>query len=348
MLINLLILIVGLIVLVVGSHFFVKSAASISKKFGVPEFIIGLTLIAFGTSLPEFVSSIFASLNRESGLVIGNIIGANIANIALILGVASIITKIKIKRDVLEREGYFLLFVSVLLFIIALNNIISRIEGIILLVIFFAYTIFLFEVKPGKGQYNFREFLNYFFRFKYILTVKSRLVSNFNNKKVSSVQKKKVKRLFNIGVVKDFVVLVLGGFAIIFGAKYLVQEAIFFANEFNILPVVIGVLIALGTTMPEMSVAITAARKGLGNIVLGNSIGSCITNSLLILGVAAIIFPLSITNLTVSFLIPSMIFLSILLIVFIKSNLEIRKFEGIIFLILYALFLFLLLSGKFQ
>ncbi|MBU0930186.1 MAG: sodium:calcium antiporter, partial [Nanoarchaeota archaeon] len=127
MIINILLLLIGLVLLVKGSGYFVSSASSIAKKLGISEFVIGLTLVAIGTSLPELVSSIFASIKHESGFVIGTITGANIANIGLVVGIAAIIHRIKTRKQMLIRDGYIMLFSFLLLFIFIFNNIISRI-----------------------------------------------------------------------------------------------------------------------------------------------------------------------------------------------------------------------------
>jgi len=132
---------------------------------------------------------------------------------------------------------------------------------------------------------------------------------------------------------------------VILGANYLVENAVYFANFFKVPQAIIGIFIAIGTTMPEMSVAVAAARKGYGNIIIGNAIGSCVTNTLLILGVAALIFPLTVSKLTMWYTMPFLILMVSLFLLFLKSNWEIRKVEGIVFLTLYLIFLSLLLFG---
>jgi len=340
MIIDALILLLSLIILVKGSGFFVKSAASIAKRMGVSEFVIGLTLIAIGTSLPELVSAIFASIKHESGLVMGNIVGANIANIGLIIGIAAVITALKTRKHMLERDGYFMIFTALLLFVFVIDSKISRIEGLFFLLLFIAYNIFLFETKPEfKQKYHFAEFIKYFYKFKYMITIKDKIISNFNHNKIHSLEIKKIRELFRAALFKDVLMIVFSGYIIIMSANFLIEEAVFFAKILKVPITLIGILMSLGTTMPEMSVAVTAARKGYGNIVIGNSIGSCLSNSLLILGIAALIFPLSVINATKYYTIPFFIFLSILFLIFVKSEWKIERKEGIIFLILYVLFL---------
>ncbi len=340
---TILIFAVGLILLVKGSDFFVKSAASIAKKLGISEFIIGLTLVALGTSIPELASAIVASLKKESGLIIGNIVGANIANIGLITGLAAAIVIIKTKKEMLERDGYIMIFAVIMFYLAILNGVISKIEAAFFLLLYFVYILFLYATESKfRGAYNFKGFIDYFFKFKYIITLKDGLISGVkvNNKSVRLTEIKSLMHLFKEGVVKDLLIIAISGAAIVFGANYFVNGAMFFANLLNIHSTIIGVSIAaLGTTLPELSVALTAARKGYGNIALGTIIGSNITNILLILGIAAIIHPLSIINFTLFYAAPFMVFMSILLLIFIKRKWRIEHFEGIFLLMLYLSFL---------
>ena len=349
--INVVLFVIGLVLLVKGSDFFVKSAASIAKKLGVSEFVIGLTLVAVGTSIPELVSSIIASIKQQSGIVIGNIVGSNIANIGLIIGLAATIRLIKTKQEMLKRDGYIMLFAALLFYVFIFNRIISRIEAIIFMLFYFAYVVFLFGTKPKfKGKYNFKEFIRHFFKFKFLTEIKDNGVSYRNNlegEKIIPIEERKIRILSKAGLVKDFLILIVSGFAVIFGAEYLVDGAIFFADFFNIPKILIGIsLVAVGTSLPELSVSVSAARKGYGDIAIGNIIGSNIVNISFILGVSALIFPLSILNSTLFYETPFMIFMSILLLLFIKSNWEIRRVEGIVFIILYSVFMTILFLGS--
>ena len=360
MLINIILFLVGLVLLIKGSDFFVEASASIAKKLGVSELVIGLTLVALGTSIPELASSVIASLKQHSGLIIGNVIGSNIANIGLIVGIAATITAIKTKEHMLKRDGYIMIFVTVVFYIFMLNNSISRIEAGVFLLFYFAYIVFLFEVEAkDEDESHFREFIRYFFRFKYLLTVHSRILAGIRyqkkndhklkKEKVSPVEKKEVKELFKAGIYKDYLTIVISGIAIVFGAKYLVEGAIYFASAFNVSDTLIGVsIVALGTSLPELSVSISAARKGYGNIVVGNIIGSNIANILLVTGVSALILPLKVISSTIVFTGPFMILMSILLLVFIKSYWQIKRIEGTIFLILYTVFIMLLFFNGFM
>ena len=139
------VLLFGLLFLVKGSDFFVKAAIEIAKKLGISEFVIGLTLVAVGTSIPELASSVVASFKQQSEIVIGNIVGSNIANIGLIIGLAATIAVIKTQEEMLKRDGYVMLFAALVLYLFIINGLISRIEAMIFLLLYFAYIMFLFN-----------------------------------------------------------------------------------------------------------------------------------------------------------------------------------------------------------
>ncbi|MEL4304803.1 calcium/sodium antiporter [Methanococcoides sp. LMO-2] len=354
MLSNVAILLIGLILLVKGSDFFVSSASSIAKRFGISEFIIGLTLVAIGTSIPELASSIAASLSGSSGIVIGNVVGSNIANIALIVGCAAIISVVKTESDMLKRDGYIMVFASTLFLLFAFDLELSRAEAVILILFYVAYVFFLFEDKSKyEDKSYFREFLHYFVKFKYVGSMNQRIkagINDYNSGKVKATEsgdrKSKEKKKELTGIYKDILILVVSGVAVIFGAKYFVAEAIFFAELLQLPDTLIGVtLVAVGTSLPELMVTISAARKGYGNIAIGNVIGSNITNIFLVLGFSALVFPLEIAAMSIMFTIPFMIMISVVLLWFINTHWEIRRIEGIALIVLYVIFLILLFTS---
>jgi len=330
--------VLGLALLVKGSDYFVKAAAAIAKRLGVSELVIGLTLVAFGTSVPELASSVAASFIKDSGLIIGNVIGSNVANIGLIVGVAASIHLVKIRKGMLKRDGYIMIFAAFLFLAFIFDGIISRWESIIFIILYLAYMLFLFEKKKKD---HIGEFIRYFFGFKYLATIKSKVYNLNNKRKIKS--RKKVKKFVGRDLAKDFLVVVLSGVTIVLGAKFLVKEAVFFAGLFGVPSNVIGIsLVAVGTSLPELVVSVVAARKGFGNIAVGNVIGSNVANIFLVLGVAGIIFPLEIIKSTLFFTAPAMIGFSILLLIFMRTGWKIRKGEGAALLLLYILFMALL------
>jgi cation:H+ antiporter len=342
-LVNAAILLAGLVLLVKGSDYFVKAASTIAKKLGVSEFVIGLTLVAVGTSIPELASSIAASLQQASGIVIGNIVGSNIANIALIVGLAAALSPVKTAPEMLKRDGYIMLFAALLFFAFAFNEALSRLEAAVFVLLYVAYVFFLFEEIPtNKGRFYFKEFITYFVKFEYVNSMKQKINSASRNRN-SDLSEEQVRARKGLG--KDVLTLLAGSAAVILGARYFVEQSIFFAQLLEIPDTVIGTtLVAVGTSLPELMVTVSAARNGYGSIALGNVIGSNITNIFLILGVSGLLFPIAVEEISIFLTAPFMIFISTVLLVFIATGWEIKRWEGIALAVLYAAFLVVLLQ----
>ncbi len=297
--------------------------------------------MALWTSLPEFASAISAALKGHTGLIIGNVIGANIANIGLNLGLSSIIIALQIRKDMFRRDGIFLITVSILFLIFSLNKVISRMEGIILYTLFMFYIGYLFKFQPGKGKFGFKTYLaNGEFLRKFVrpATYKEIVSTSFNfisPKKSLTPEEQSFFDFF-----KNVFILILGAFAVFYGAKYVVPSAVNIAYYFKIPEDLVGlVLLSLGTTLPELTVSLTAIKKGLNNILIGNVLGSNIANLLLIGGVSAIIHPLAINTISLYYTIPFMVLMTFMLLTFIRSHWILRMFEGLILLIFYILFI---------
>ncbi|ADI74497.1 Na+/Ca+ antiporter, CaCA family [Methanohalobium evestigatum Z-7303] len=344
---NFIIFLVGLTLLVKGSDFFVESSSSIAEKFGVSKFVIGLTIVSVGTSLPELASSTTASLNQANGIVIGNILGSNIANICLIVGCAALISSIKTETQMLKRDGYIMLFAALLFFILSLDNTISRIDSLIFLLLYTAYIIFLIDEArmhlSMKDSY-FKEFISYFVKFKYLQSLKEKVDNGFNNFTDKNTDNR-LELKDNYTLVKDILILVISIGAVVIGARYFIEESIFFAQALNVPDTLVGIsLVAVGTSLPELMVTISSAKKGYGHIALGNVIGSNITNIFLVFGVSGLLLPLDITQTDIFFITPFVIFVSLLLLLFIWTHWELKRLEGIILLIIYGIFMYVLFN----
>jgi cation:H+ antiporter len=162
---------IGILLLVKGSDFFVNAAVSIAKESGVSEFVIGLTLVAVATSIPEVWASLAASIKHQSGIVVGNVVGSNIANINLIIGIIAVLWVLKTDRHMLERDGYIMLFAALIFYMFMLNGVISRIEGLVFLLLYGAYILFIVETRSQRDQvYHFKDFVIHFFQFRYLRT----------------------------------------------------------------------------------------------------------------------------------------------------------------------------------
>jgi len=305
---HLLILCVGFLILAKGADYFVEASSSIAKRLGISKFVIGLTLVAVGTSIPELASSVIAAINEHPDLILGNVIGSNIANIGLVIGISASIANIKTRGRLLKQNGYIMLLATFLFSIFAFRGIISNGEALIFLILYSFYLIFLLYVN--------------------------------SNPKNNSQPHDESRIYFPGGLTGDFLVFLGGGVAVIIGGHLLVKEAVWFANFLKVPENIIGLsMVAVGTSLPELGVSISAVKKGYGSMLVGNIIGSNIANIFLVLGVSALINPLRITDSTIVFLIPFLSIITFTFLFFIIKSWEIKRREGISLLIIYSLFI---------
>ncbi len=301
------IFIISLIILIKSSDKFTESAEKFGISIGLPPFIVGVIILSIGTSLPELVSSIIASLNSQSGIIIGNIIGSNVANILLILGSAAILSKtLKITYDI-ENVDTPILFASiVLLYFVANDGKIDLVEGIVFLICFIVYL-------------------------KYSMSTRSKEII-----KEVSKEKKLIDRIDK----KTVIYLILTPILIYLSADWLIESIIKMSEITGISKSVIATTaLAIGTSLPELFVTISAAKRGNPEMAVGNVIGSNIFNILMILGVCALIKPIKISMDMINFGIPFLL-MTTLLFLFSTLTKKITKWEGYIYIMLYIFFLF--------
>lgn len=262
-----LILVGGFILLVKGADFFVDGAASVAKMLKIPSLIVGLTVVAMGTSLPECSVSIVSSMNGSNSLAISNAIGSNIFNLMVVCGVCTLFVPLKVDRTTLKRDfPISILCAAVLVALAYTGGTLDRIEGVVLLVLFVAFIIML--IKSAMAARNKGMAID----------------SEDDNKKVLPVW---MCVVFIIG----------GGVAIKFGGDMVVDSAVTIARMANITETVIGLtIVALGTSLPELVTSVVAAKKDEVDMAVGNVIGSNVFNILLVLGVASTISPISFVN----------------------------------------------------
>ncbi len=286
----------GSFILVKSSDFFVESAVSISKIFGVSEHTIGLTIVAFGTSLPEFAVSIIAAIKKHTATAWGNVIGSNVTNILLVLGIAMLIMKIKPSKFA-YRDSIILLFITFTMIFLALNGL-KFYDGFI---IFLFYVFFVYSLKKRKMEKI--EYIKYEYQ------------------------------------IKKIVFLFIGIFGIAIGGDVIVKGAVGLASYGLKEASIAASIVALGTSLPELSTSIVATIKNYHGIAIGNVIGSNIVNLGLVLGLSSMIRNISIEmeSIAIIFLIISSSILPLIL----KKNFLARK-TGIIFLFLYFIFFILL------
>ena len=248
------ILLVGFLLLVKGADWFVEGAAGIAKKLGIPQLIIGLTIVAMGTSMPEAAVSITAALQENAGITIGNIVGSNILNILIILGVTALITNVAIQKSTLYYEIPYMIAITIVLMIFGITGgKITFIEGIILWLLFIVFLGYLFVMS----------------------------------KKGNSQEDDEVK---DIPVWKCILFMVVGGVMVVKGSDFALSGASAIARFFGMSERFIGLtIVAFGTSLPELVTSVTAAKKGNAGIAIGNIVGSNIFNILFVIGTTALI-----------------------------------------------------------
>lgn len=254
MIINLALLVVGFVFLVKGSDWFVDGAASIAARLGIPQLIIGLTIVAMGTSAPEAAVSITASTQGSADITIGNIVGSNILNILIILGLASFLTCIHVAKSTVFREIPFMIFVTVLLLVLGLDGSITLVDGIIL------WACFLF-------------YLGYLFR----------MAKNSDGEEEESINTQRP-------LWKSLLWTAFGMGLIILGSDIAVDAATSIARIMGMSERLIGLtIVALGTSLPELFTSVTAAKKGNADIAIGNIVGSNVFNILFVVGTSSLV-----------------------------------------------------------
>lgn len=311
MILNILFIIIGFILLVKGADFLVDGSIYIAKKFHIPEIIIGLTIISIGTSMPELMVSISSSLNGYTDMAIGNVIGSNISNVFLILGVCAAIKPLKFKEETVRLEIPLVIFSTALLYILGNNGqefIISNNEGVILIIffiLFIAYNIFMARREISKERDD----------------------SKFNLAETDSKGQ----------ILKSIFKILLGIVALKYGGDFVVNNASDLATKLGISEQVISLtILAISTSLPELVTSVIATIKNQTDMAIGNVIGSNIFNILLIVGTTAIISPISYSisyNKDIIVFIVGMIVLQIL--PFIGSKNKISRWSGVGYVIAY-------------
>lgn len=267
MFISIILILIGFVLLIKGADFLVDGSSSIAKKFHIPEIIIGLTIISIGTSMPELFVSITSALDGHSDMAIGNVIGSNICNLLLILGVSTIIQSISFKRETRLIEIPICLVVTFVFALICnMGQDVTRVDAIILMILFVLFIIYTI-VMAFKGEKFDRE-----------------------KDEEENVTKEESKN----STLKDIIYIILGIIALKFGGDLTVNNAVNIAELFNLSEKIISItILAIGTSLPELVTSVSAAIKGKSDIAIGNILGSNIFNMLLIIGSTAVIKPIS-------------------------------------------------------
>ena len=296
-------LIISLVVLYFGAEWLVGGASSLAARLNISPLIIGLTIVSMGTSAPELVVSIKAAMAGQSALSIGNVLGSNLFNIALILGVSALIVPLTVKRQLLKVDVPVMVGATLLFLIMFIDGKLSFTESLILIILFVGYMVYLFIVSLENKD------------------------SNEENTAMIRIYKHWML---------DVILIALGLVGLIYGSDLLVKNAIIIAQKLGMSEAMIGLtIVAAGTSIPELATSLVAAVRKQSDIAIGNAVGSNTFNLLLILGTAGVIYPIETPDINI---VDSLFMLGIsaLLWVFMKIGTKINRVQGMIFLLAYV------------
>lgn len=299
-------LLIGFVLLIKGADYFVEGSSNIARLLRIPSVIIGLTVVAFGTSMPEASVSITAAIEAQNELALSNVIGSNIFNLLVVVGVCAAIKPMGITRSVLKREFPFSILITVVLLLLSLDREVGKADGWILLAFFVLFLIF---------------------------TVKSALKSR------NEIQLDPTEDIKQLSPLISGICIIGGLAAIVIGGDLVVNSAVSIAESFGLSQTLIGLtIVALGTSLPELVTSIVASRKGENDIALGNVVGSNIFNILLVLGASSALHPVAV-NLFSIYDIIILIIASIVVFAFALQRKILSRIEGWIMLLGYAVFM---------
>ena len=311
-----LLLIAGLVLLVVGADVLVKGAARLASNFGVPALVIGLTVVAFGTSAPELAVSVKAAYSGEAELAIANVVGSNIMNVLFILGLAAVISPLVISRQLIRQDVPIMVALSAVAMLMALDGSINKLEAAALVVGLFGYTWFLFY--QGKKTGN-----------------------DVSGGEVDEMLEAKAPMWQNV------LLVIVGLVLLVMGARWLVQSAIELATAWGVNEAIIGLtIVAAGTSLPELVTSVVATIKGERDIAVGNVVGSNIFNILCVLGISGVVSPTPLLagEQLANFDIPVMLGVAALCVPLFFAGASLNRIEGLLFLALYTAYVWILVA----
>ncbi|MCR5635805.1 MAG: calcium/sodium antiporter [Clostridiales bacterium] len=297
-----LLLLIGFFLLIKGADVFVEGSASVAGLLKIPSLIIGLTVVSMGTSAPEAAVSITAALENSEAIAVSNVIGSNIFNILIVAGTCALIKPVIVNTSIIKRDLPFCIGATLVVLILAINKSFSRLDGIIMLLLFIAYMVIM-------------------------------VVSGIRSKNQSEEEYKIMSPL------KSMIYIVIGIAAVILGGNLVVDNSVLIAQSFGVSETIIGLtIISVGTSLPELVTSIVATRKGQTDIALGNAIGSCIFNVIFILGASSAIKPIAF-SLNSVFDIAVSLGVAVFALIFTVRDKKLNRFQGAIFLFAYAAYL---------
>ena len=314
-----LILVIGFVLLIKGADFFVEGSSSVAKKFHVPAMLIGMTIVAMGTSLPECAVSVTASLANNNSLAVSNVIGSNIFNLMVVCGACALFSPLTIRQDTLKKEFPLSIICAALMLVLGyIGMTLGHIDGIIFLALFVGYLLWMIQsAKKARAA------------------VLSDPSQSGQIEQAEFVEE-------NIAILptwKSLVFIIGGMIAIKFGGDFVVDGASSIASSMGLSQTLIGLtIVAMGTSLPELVTSLVAAKKGEVDMALGNVIGSDIFNILFVLGIATVISPISFLMENVIDII-LLIIMSVIVLAFAWTRQQINRKEGILMLLMYAAYM---------
>lgn len=339
-LLDVLFLAIGLALLIKGADIFVDAGTNIGKMFKMSEVLIGLTIVCVGTGLPELILSINGSINGTSNFVIGNIVGTNIFNMCIILGLICVLHPLKLLRQTVRKDMHMSLLASIALFVLLLDNVqnsftqsaLSMTDGVILLLFFAVFVYYTFyettEYLRDRREKKYQE-------------QKEKKVSHGQGDHVQEKAEprtyttKDIKKLF-----KEILIAIIGVVMVHFGAELTVDSSVKMAEFFNVSQTFISiVIVAVGTSLPELTTSYAALKKNRINIAVGNLIGSNMFNTLCVLGISALINPIQLEGTYLLIDCAAFILVCLVMVLFTKRKPEISRFEGFSLMSIYILYI---------
>ncbi|HEX2191411.1 MAG TPA: calcium/sodium antiporter [Longimicrobiaceae bacterium] len=304
---------VGAAALYLGAEWLVRGSSRLARSFGVSALVVGLTVVALGTSAPELVVSTIAAVRGQGGVAVGNVVGSNILNLALIVGVASLAGPMHVQMRLLHREAPLMVLAALTLPLLAWDGAITRLDGGLLAVAFLGYLAFVVRsarTEPPAVKRDFEAFEE----------AEDRAPAGGSR-------------------LRDAGIAAAGLATLVVGAQMLVDAAVFFARAAGVSEVVVGLtVVAVGTSLPELATSVVAALRGEADIAMGNIVGSNIFNSLIILGSAALARPILLDRALFAFEIPAMVAISVIFPVLAYTRRTLRRLEGAFLVACYVAF----------
>lgn len=333
MAINIVLLVLGVIIVLKGADWLTDGAVNIATRFGVSQMVIGLTIVAMGTSMPEFCVSMVSALKGTPDLAVGNVVGSNTLNTLLIVGCSALVAPIMVKRSSVKRDIPFAVVASLLMLLFCLDGAIGRVDAAVL---FAGFCLFMFVTLKYAKTTEEPAAAVATSGAATATAISEASTSQASDHKASSSEASQVS---GTSMLKAVVMLVVGLLCLIAGSNMFVDNASFVASSLGVSDAVIGLtIVAGGTSMPELATSMVSAKKGNSDIAIGNVIGSNVFNILMIIGITGLVKPMHIAGITTLDLI--MMLASMLLMwFFCRTTYKVKRWEGAVLTIVYIAYL---------